>query len=39
MFYLFPFVEQQDQPEVCLPCSRLLAEIPILLVYQDLRWN
>ena len=45
MFYLntieqlFLLVEQLDQLEVCLPYSRLLAGIPILAVYQNLRWN
>ena len=45
MFYLntieqlFLFVEQLDQLEVCLPDSRLLAGIPILAVFQNLRWN
>ena len=45
MFYLntieqlFLFVEQLDQLEVCLPYSRLLAGIPILAVFQNLRWN
>ena len=45
MFYLntieqlFLFVEQQDQLEVCLPYSRLLAGISILAVFQNLRWN
>jgi len=34
-----PFVEQLDQLEVCLPYSRLLAGIPILGVFQNLRWN
>ena len=45
MFYLntieqlFLFVEQLDQLEVCLPYRRLLTEIPILAVFQNLRWN
>ena len=45
MFYLntieqlFLFIEQLDQLEVCLPYSRLLTEIPILAVFQNLRWN
>ena len=45
MFYLntieqlFLFVEQLDQFEVCLPYSRLLTGIPILAVFQSLRWN
>ena len=45
MFYLntieqlFLFVEQLDQLEVCLPYSRLLTGIQILLVFQNLRWN
>ena len=45
MFYLntieqlFLFVEQLDQLEVCLPYSRLLTAIPILAVFQNLRWN
>ena len=45
MFYLntieqlFLFVEQLFQLEVCLPYSRLLAGIPILVVFQNLRWN
>ena len=35
------FVEQLDQLEVCLPYSRLLTgiPIPILAVFQNLRWN
>ena len=38
--HLFLFVEQLDQLEVCLPYSRLLTGIPILLiVFQNLRWN
>ena len=32
-------VEQLDQLEVCLPYSRLQAGIPILVVFQNLRWN
>ena len=32
-------VEQLGQLEVCLPYSRLLAGIPILSVFQNLRWN
>ena len=45
MFYfntieqLFLFVEQLDQLEVCLPYSKLLAGIPILAVFKNLRWN
>ena len=45
MFYLntieqlFLFVEQLDQLEVCLPFSGLLPGIPILAVFQNLRWN
>ena len=45
MFYLntieqlFLLVEQLDQLEVCLPYSRLLTGIPILAVFQILRWN
>ena len=45
MFYLntieqlFLFVEQLFHLEVCLPYSRLLAGIPILAVFQNLRWN
>ena len=45
MFYLntneqlFLFGEQLDQLEVCLPYSRLLTGIPILAVFQNLRWN
>ena len=45
MFYLntikqlFLFVEEVDQLEVCLPYSRLLTGIPILAVFQNLRWN
>ena len=31
--HLFPFVEQLDQLEVCIP-SRLLTGIPILTVFQ-----
>ena len=29
----------KDHLEVCLPYSRLLAGIPILAVFQNLRWN
>ena len=36
---LFLFAEQLDQLEVCLAYSRLLAGIPILAVFQNLRWN
>ena len=36
---LFLLVEQLDQLEVCLPYCRLLAGIPILAVFQNLRWN
>ena len=45
MFYLntieqlFLFVEQLDQLEVCLAYRRLPAGIPILAVFQNLRWN
>ena len=45
MFYLntieqlFLFVEKLDQLEVCLPYSRLLTGIPILAVFQNLKWN
>ena len=45
MFYLntieqlFLFVEQLDQLEVCVPFSRLLTGIPILAVFQNLRWD
>ena len=45
MFYLntieqlFLFVEQLDQFEVCLPYSRLLTGIQILVVFKNLRWN
>ena len=45
MFYLntieqlFLFVEQLDHLEVSLPYSRLLTGIPILAVFQNLRWN
>ena len=45
MFYLntieqlFLFVEQLFLLEVCLPYSRFLAGIPILAVFQNLRWN
>ena len=45
MFYLntieqlFLFVAQLDQLEVCLPYSRLLTGIPILVVFQNLWWN
>ena len=36
---LFLFVKQLDQLEVCLPNSTLLTGIPILAVFQNLRWN
>ena len=36
---IFHFIEQLDQLEVCLPYSRLLTGIPILVVFQNLRWN
>ena len=36
---LFLFIEQFDQLEVCLPYSRLLTGIPILVGFQNLRWN
>ena len=45
MFYLntieqlFLFVKQLDQLEVCLPYNRLITGIPILAVFQNLRWN
>ena len=45
MFYLntidqlFLFVVQLDQLEVFLPYRRLLAGIPTLAVFQNLRWN
>ena len=45
MFYLntivqlYLLVEQLDQLEVCLSNSRLLTEIPFLVVFQNLRWN
>ena len=45
MFYLntieqlFLLVEQLDQLEVCLPYSRLVAGIPILAEFQNLRLN
>ena len=45
MFYLntieqlFLLVEQLDQLGDCLHYSRLLAGIPILAVFQNLRWN
>ena len=45
MFYLntierlYLFVEQLDQLEVSLPYIRLLTRIPILAVFQNLRWN
>ena len=45
MFYLntieqlFLFVEQLDQLEVYLPYSILLTGIPMLVVFQNLRWN
>ena len=38
-YQLFLFAEQLDQLEVCLPYSRLLTGIPILEVFQNLRWN
>ena len=34
-----PFFEQLDHLEVCPPYSRLLTGIPILAVFQNLRWN
>jgi len=37
--HLFLFVEQLDQLQVGLPHSRLLTGIPILVVFQNLRWN
>ena len=36
---LFLFVEQLVQLEVCLPYSRLLAGIPKLAVFKNLRLN
>ena len=36
---LFLFVQQLDQLDVCLPYSRLITWIPILVVFQNLRWN
>ena len=36
---MFLFSEQLNQFEVCLPYSRLLTGIPILAVFQNLRWN
>ena len=36
---LFLFLEQLDQLKVCLPWSRLLTGISILVVFQNLRWN
>ena len=45
MFYLntieqvFLLVEQLDQLVVCLTYNRLLTGIPILVVFQNLRWN
>ena len=36
---LFLFDEQFDQLEVCLPYRRLLTGIPIVAVFQNLRWN
>ena len=36
---MFLLVEQLDQLEVCLPYSRLLAGIPILVAFKYLRWN
>ena len=45
MFYLntieqvFLLVEQLDQLVVCLTYNRLLTGIPILAVFQYLRWN
>ena len=38
MFYLNT-IEQLGQLEVCLPYSRLLTGIPIMAVFQNLRWN
>ena len=37
--YHWAVVEQLDQLEVCLPYRRLLAGIPILAVFQNLRWK
>ena len=43
IFYLNTMIEQLflfvEQLEVCLPYSRLLTGIPILAVFQNLRWN
>ena len=45
MFYLntieqlFLFVEQLDQLEVCLPYSRLLAGIPMLVVFHKVEFK
>ena len=36
---MFLFSEQLNQLEVCLPYSRLPTGIPILAVFQNLRWN
>ena len=36
---LFLFAEQLDQLEVWQPCNRLLTGIPLLAVFQNLRWN
>ena len=38
MFYLNT-IKQLEQLEVCLPYRRLLTGIPILAVFQNLRWN
>ena len=45
MFYLntieqvFLLVEQLNQLVVCITYSRLLTGIPIMAVFQNLRWN
>ena len=36
---LLLYVEQLYQLKICLPYSRLLTWIPILAVFQNLRWN
>ena len=36
---LFKYHRAVEQLEVCLPYSRLLTGIPILAVFQNLRWN
>ena len=32
-------IEWLDQLEACLPSSGLLTGIPIIVVFQNLRWN